>query len=115
MISQYKLQQLQTLIMTGRADVFYSWPAWHEMRDEVLRFDCNECQVCKARGKYSKGIIVHHVKHLKDRPDLALSLYDGTERQLITLCRACHEEQHPERMRTNTHQIRPEVTQERWD
>jgi len=41
-------------------------------------------------------VIVHHVKHLKEFPELALSNYytdrDGSRhRQLISVCRACHE------------------------
>jgi 5-methylcytosine-specific restriction endonuclease McrA len=59
--------------------------------------DNHECQICKRKGRYRRADIVHHVKHLKDRPDLALSIWDGEERQLVSVCRQCHEDLHPER------------------
>ncbi|MFR0798525.1 MAG: hypothetical protein ACLSHJ_07090, partial [Oscillospiraceae bacterium] len=63
-----------------------------------------ECRHCKARGRFRKGRIVHHVKHLRDRPDLALSVFDPDTgaRQLETLCKACHELEHPESQRQYT-------------
>lgn len=78
--------------------------------------DHYECQICKARGRYSSGSIVHHVKHLRERPDLALSVYDPDtgERQLVTVCKACHEEEHPESLRRCAPAAEP-ITMERWD
>lgn len=75
-----------------------------------------ECQKCKRRGKYSRAVLVHHRKHLTDRPDLALSIFDPDtgERQLESLCKACHEEEHPESLRAPT-PAKPQVTAERWD
>ena len=86
------------------------------MRAKVLEMDRNECQVCKGRGRYSRGEIVHHVKHLRDRPDLALSVFDPDtgERQLLTVCKRCHEELHPEAQRQYRTEREP-VTSERWD
>lgn len=59
---------------------------------------------------------MHHVKHLKDRPDLALSIWDSEtgERQLETLCKFCHEEEHPESLRQFKPMATP-LTLERWD
>lgn len=119
MITQRRLKQLVALIAAGREDEFYSWPEWrggNGMRAAVLKLDRNECQHCKAKGRYRRGYIVHHVKHLRDRPDLALSVYDEEtgERQLVTLCKLCHEEEHPESLRP----VMPKaeaVTEERWD
>ena len=121
-ISDGRLAQLRKLIEDGREAEFYSWDEWRrKLRPEVLRLDNNECQLCKARGKVRTGasgsrMIVHHVKHLVDRPDLALSVYDPDtgERQLITVCKDCHEALHPESMRQTTPQ-EPPVTTERWD
>ena len=70
------MAQLRALIAQGRKEAFYSWPEWKSLRPEVLRLDNSECQRCKARGKYRPARIVHHVKHLEDRPDLALSVWD---------------------------------------
>lgn len=87
------------------------------MREQVLAMDHWECQICRQRHRYRRAVLVHHVKHLKDRPDLALSVFDEAteERQLISVCRSCHEEQHPERMRKNFFVFVPPLTEERWD
>ena len=111
-----QLIKLQALIEAGNADSFYHWKDWENLRLEVLRLDNYECQLCKAKGRYRRAIIVHHVKHLKDRPDLALSIYDNGERQLISVCKQCHEEEHPERMIQYRYTRKSEpVTEERWD
>ena len=98
------------------ADYFYRSPAWKSLRLQVLKLDHYECQLCKQRGRYRKAVIVHHVKRLKDRPDLALSIYDPDtkERQLISVCKACHEREHPESQRQYAPKAEP-VTKERWD
>lgn len=114
-ISPIRLAELVQLIATGQEDKFYSWPEWGHVRSDVLMLDRHECQRCKnVKHRYRKAVLVHHVKHLKDRPDLALSIWDGQERQLISLCRGCHEEEHPERQWRKV-QKREYVTQERWD
>lgn len=104
-------------IREGKVYIFYTSHSWQKKREEVFRLDRYECQKCKAKGKYSKAKVVHHVKHLKDRPDLALSIWetcpDGTNvRQLVSLCDACHEEEHPERLRQN--KKKEPITEERW-
>ena len=114
MISDSKLQELQTLLSSGDCHDFYTWREWQRIRQYVLEMDHYECQLCKAKGRYRKAAIVHHVKHLKDRPDLALSIWDGKERQLLSVCKSCHEELHPERLRQYKITAIP-VTEERWD
>ena len=109
-----ELIKLKKLIENGEKEKFYSWGSWKKLRKDVLRIDHGECQHCKAKGKYKKGYIVHHIKHLEDRPDLALSIFDGEERQLVTLCKKCHEEEHPESLRQIVMPSEP-VTVERWD
>lgn len=115
-IGDVKLARLRGLIADGHEAAFYSWRDWRNLRAEVLRLDRNECQMCKARGRYRKGKIVHHVKHLQDRPDLALSIWDPDtgERQLVTVCKDCHEAEHPESMRQYQPKA-PPITAERWD
>ena len=118
MISKTRLKTLEELIAAGRVEAFYSWPEWETLRAQVRALDRNECVLCKARGRYSPAEVVHHVKHVQDRPDLALSVYDPDthERQLVSLCRACHEGQHPERLRSPwTASDKPQLTEERWD
>lgn len=117
MISDLQLVKLRRLIGAGRERDFYCWPAWHRKRAEVLRLDNQECQRCKAQGRYTPAVIVHHVKHLKERPDLALSVLDPDtgERQLVSLCRACHESEHPERLADPWQPTKQPISAERWD
>lgn len=115
-ITALRLRELQAMIAAGTSNGFYDWPEWGRTRAAVLAMDRWECQSCRARGRYRKAVLVHHVRHLKDRPDLALSVFDldTGARQLVSLCRPCHEEAHPERMRIGPPPP-PPVTEERWD
>lgn len=83
---------IKSLVDTGQELQFYTSALWKRKRVEVLTLDKHECQLCKQRGKYTRAEIVHHVKHLRNRPDLALCVRDPEtgERQLVSLCRACH-------------------------
>jgi len=117
-ISLQRLVQLRALLASGREAQFYWWPEWQRLRGDVLQLDRFECQLCKARGRYRKATLVHHVKHLRDRPDLALSLFDPDtgERQLVSVCKKCHEAEHPEAL--EAHRFEPRsvpLTRERWD
>ena len=109
---------VRQLIDEDRLHEFYVSAAWLNLRDKVLAEYKHECQNCKRKGKYVKAVIVHHVKHLRDFPELALSKTyigrDGKERmQLKPVCRECHEYvEHPERLRWNK---KKPLTEERWD
>lgn len=72
---------------------FYKSTVWINKRKEILKRDHNECQRCKSKGGFSKAECVHHIKHLKDRPDLSL-----VDDNLISLCNVCHNEVHPEKL-----------------
>lgn len=116
-ISAGRLAQLRAMIQAGRKEEFYSWPEWRALRPDVLALDHHECVRCREiRRKFRRAKIVHHVKHLEDRPDLALSVWDPEtgERQLVSVCKQCHEELHPESQRQYKH-IRAPLTAERWD
>lgn len=115
MISALRLKELAALVAAGREAVFYSWPEWLALREDVLKLDRYECQRCREeKHRYRRAKIVHHVKHLRDRPDLALSIWDGGARQLVSVCKSCHEELHPESQR-QFKRIRAPLTAERWD
>lgn len=114
MITSSQLELLNALIACGNEHDFYLWSDWRRTRAQVLKMDHYECQACKEKGKYAKATIVHHVKHLKDRPDLALTIWDGDKRQLVSLCKSCHEAEHPESQRQFKN-IRAPITCERWD
>ena len=116
MITPMQLRQLLLWIQKGEEHRFYLTGWWKAKCREVKRIDRNECQICKhVYKRFRRGTIVHHIKHLKDRPDLALSIYDPDtgERQLVLVCKRCHEDQHPESLRKkSTVKFFPE---ERWD
>lgn len=116
-ISPFRLAQLTRMISEGREAGFYDWPEWDRVRGDALRLDRWECARCReVYRRYRRAALVHHVQHLKQRPDLALSLHDPDtgERQLVSVCRPCHEELHPERQWQKV--VRREcVTAERWD
>lgn len=116
MITREKLNQLIKLLANGREEEFYHWPEWKKTRLEVLRMDRFECQWCKKEGRYSRAIIVHHIKPLRVRPDLALSIWDDQtgERQLAGICKAHHELEHPEALKQFKPSA-PPLTVERWD
>ena len=91
---------------------------WLRERNDVLVGDKHECQKCKAKGKYTRAVLVHHVKHVRSFPELALEKFyideDGTRRrQLISLCDQCHDEEHPERLKGRIRKKKT-LTQERW-
>lgn len=111
------VEKIKQLLESGKEINFYMSSSWQDLAAKVRQMDNCECQLCKQHGRYSRGVIVHHVKHLRDRPDLALSIYDPEtgERQLITVCKQCHEEQHPEALRPNILKKREQITSERWD
>ncbi len=94
---------------------FYCRKEWLEIREKVLKFDHYECQKCKKKGKYRKAILVHHVNHLKDKPSLALEMYDEKgERNLVSLCQSCHEEEHPEERHRWHKSDKVFINEERW-
>lgn len=77
---------------------FYKSKAWRIKRKEILERDNNECQHCKSKGYAMPGqmtkLDVHHKKHLEDRWDLRLD-----DDNLVTLCGACHNLEHPEKLK----------------
>ena len=114
-MSGAELAKLQALIDCGNVDSFYHWAAWERLRDAVLRLDNYECQLCKVRGKHRRAVVVHHVQHVKDRPDLALSVYgDDGERQLVSVCKECHTKIH-ELDFVQTPKEKRFDNEERWD
>lgn len=105
---------------------FYKQKEWKQLRDSVLSEQHNECEVCRRKGiikRYDldgdgrKRLIktVHHVQHVRKHPELALSKYyysnGKREKNLIVVCKACHNDLHPEKHKKN----KPGYTnEERW-
>ena len=73
---------------------FYRTYQWKKKRLHILARDKGACQECRKRGRYTKAVLVHHIKHLQDAPGLAL-----TDDNLESVCKDCHEKLHPERNR----------------
>lgn len=108
-------EQIKYLIETNNLHAFYTSSEWLRLRREVLEEDKYECQQCKTRGYYARAATVHHVRHVKKYPHLALSkTYVDRERkvkrQLISLCHACHERVHEYRQKEKPKPL----TEERW-
>jgi len=109
--------EIKELIKKDNLHKFYTDRAWRRLRQQVLKMDKYECQKHKARGQYRRATHVHHVNHVKNRPDLAMSLLYEDEngvirRNLISVCSECHELEHPERMRK--YEPKKPITEERW-
>lgn len=102
------------LIENNNLHEFYTSQTWLNTRGEVLKEHKYECQDCRSRGYYTKANHVHHVRYVKNHPELALSktyIYQGKEyKNLIPLCHNCHEQRHSYR-----HKEKKEpLTVERW-
>lgn len=68
---------------------FYKSQQWERKRKSVLQRDHYACQECRRKGRYCRANTVHHIRHLKDEPELALE-----DDNLESLCRDCHEAIH---------------------
>ena len=88
-VEKEKLLWLQEMIRKNNLHDFYSSAEWQKLAGAVRKEQHNECQRCRQRGYYSPCAAVHHIKHVKKHPELALSA-DNLE----CLCRVCHEEEH---------------------
>ncbi len=109
---------IRNLIQSDNLILFYKSEDWQEVKGEVLEELHYECQHCLKRGRYTRADVVHHVNHVRNRPDLALSKYytdkDGKQqRQLVPLCDACHAFEHPEKL-AKTHKKDKFTNVERW-
>ena len=104
---------LEEIVRLVKEEKFYKSSVWEKKRLEILERDNYECQVCKEGGGFAPATTVHHLKHLEDRPDLALD-----NDNLVSVCAACHNREHPERfIHRIVHRKRNELAErfpERW-
>lgn len=108
-------ERIRQLIAEDKLYLFYTGAEWRHLRMEVLEDDKHECQICKSKGRYTPAEIVHHVKHVRKFPELALCKYytDAVgvkRRQLISVCHNCHEQLHGHRQKEKSKLL----TEERW-
>lgn len=72
----------------------YNGAKWKATRNRVLRRDRYQCRICRRYGRNREALEVHHIQPVEIRPDLAFSMDN-----LVSLCHACHNKQHPEKAR----------------
>lgn len=104
---------------------FYKSKEWIALKNKILKENHYECAECRKHGvitRHDDGgrllSTVHHVCHVRDHPELALSEWykdystGKLERNLIPVCKACHNKLHPEKIkRVNQDKF---VNDERW-
>jgi 5-methylcytosine-specific restriction enzyme A len=100
-----KTSYIRKLIKENNLMKFYKGKDWMKLRQEALERDHYECQVCKSKGKYRAAECVHHMKEVKQHPELALTLNN-----LQSLCNQCHNDVHD---RLDIHKPKF-VNEERW-
>ncbi|MDZ5609754.1 HNH endonuclease signature motif containing protein [Bacillus pseudomycoides] len=74
------------------AKKFYDSKAWRDCRRLALTRDNYLCQECLKHNIITPADMVHHIKERSEYPGLALTLDN-----LISLCNACHNKEHPEK------------------
>jgi len=79
------LNKIKQLIKENKIIYFYKSAMWQKKKKEILIRDNYECQECKKEGKLTtiqqSKLDVHHIKELKDYPELAFN-----NDNLITVC-----------------------------
>lgn len=101
------LQGIRQMIQDDTLIRFYKSKEWHIIRATRKRLDNNECQTCKRNGRYSPAEMVHHIKEVRNYPELALDL-SNTECE----CNACHNKLHPEKL--SGYNRTTIISDERW-
>lgn len=93
------------------------WAGNKEMKgvkNEVLQEQHFECQECLKQGKITIADTVHHVQFVRKHPHLALDkyyTYKGKKyKNLIAVCRDCHNKLHPEK----SFKKKKQLNEERW-
>ena len=70
----------------NKPNAFYHSSAWRRVRKLALQRDNFICQHCLKLGRIKPATEVHHIKPLRDYPELSLDVSN-----LIGLCWECHE------------------------
>lgn len=123
-------QWIRELIEKGELWKFYKTKEWRRLKNQILKENHYECAECRRQGKvtrYDTGrdgkrkllTTVHHVCHVRDHPELAMSrTYKDystgkMELNLIPVCKSCHNKLHPEKIQKGSRSERF-TTEERW-
>lgn len=121
---------IRGLIEAGELWKFYKTKEWRRLKESVLKAAHYECAECRSRGiitRYDTGedgtrrrlSTVHHVMHVRDHPELAMSrTYRGPDGKihanLIPVCKSCHNRLHPEKREKRKTEIEKFTNAERW-
>ena len=62
-------------------------PEWKEKSDQRMKIDGHVCQMCGSRGTIANPLQCHHFHYGNFR-------HENIYKDLITLCKSCHESQH---------------------
>ena len=113
------LEFIKKCIAEDNMHAFYIKTVWKNKRQDIIKRDHCECQCCKRNGKIkvvkiktkrkSERAYVHHIKHLRDYPELALE-----DSNLETLCFNCHELEHIDDRFHFENKKEGYVNEERW-
>lgn len=104
---------IETLIDENKLYKFYKSKYWIKLKNEVLEEQHYECQICLKKGKLTKADTVHHIRYVKEWPELALSKYFINEhkykqKNLIAICFDCHNKVH------NRFNFKEPINDEKW-
>jgi len=97
-LKAFSTEEIRNLIAAGEPERFYKSRYWRELSRQIIAENHNECYMCREAHKVARAVLVHHVKPLRDHPELAYSKTytdsDGEHVQLMPLCFNCHEKIH---------------------
>lgn len=109
-MTEYKSEEQKRMFYKSK-----EWSGVNGLRNQALKRDNYECQLCKAEGKVHidsikvKGerksieLNVHHIKEVETNPELALELDN-----LMTICLDHHNKQHNRFQKSNNKWIHDE-------
>ena len=120
---------IKELIKNNELWKFYKTKEWIRLKKSILKEHHYECAECRKNGIITRYDInkdgerklistVHHVCHVRDHPELALSRWykdystGEMKENLIPVCKACHNKLHPEKQKHK--QSDGYVNEERW-
>lgn len=76
----------------GNMEFDYNSARWKRKREKILRRDGYMCRNCRKFGRVREATEVHHIQPADEYPELAY-----VDSNLVSLCHACHNAQHPEK------------------
>jgi len=119
---QTLVEWINQLIKEDALWKFYKGKEFRHLKEEVLKENHYECIECAKLHKLSMATTVHHVKPVREYPELALSKFYIDEHgkkqiQLEPVCKSCHNRLHPEKWSKSLHKKQTKETfinKERW-